>query len=118
MRRRAGTLLPLETAIVAAGVRLQRDGTQEFHGFAIARELATAGDARKLTAHGTLYKALDRLETAGLLESSWEDPDRAADEGRPRRRLYRVTAAGAVALARAAADERPHAPANPRLASS
>ena len=118
MRRRPGTLLPLETGIIAAGVRLQRDGTQEFHGFAIAKELATQGESRKLTAHGTLYKALDRLETAGLLESSWEDPDRAAAEGRPRRRLYRVTAAGAVALARTEADERSHAPTTPRLASS
>lgn len=118
MRRRPGTLLPLETAIVAAGVRLQRDGTQEFHGFAIAKELTSQGDSRKLTAHGTLYKALDRLETAGLLESSWEDPDHAVAEGRPRRRLYRVTAAGAVALSRSLADERSPAPTNPRLASS
>jgi hypothetical protein len=41
----------------------------------------------------------------GLLESSWEDPNVAADLGRPRRRFYEVTAAGEVALA-AAADSR------------
>ena len=117
MRRRQGALLPLETAIIAAGIRLQREGTREFHGFAIAKQLATHGDSRKLTSHGTLYKALDRLETAGLLESSWEDPAQAAADGRPRRRLYRVTAAGAVALTNAVADQPSHASAKPRLAS-
>jgi DNA-binding PadR family transcriptional regulator len=55
--------------------------------------------ARLLTAHGTLYKALDRMQRAGLLESEWEDPLIAAREGRPRRRLYRVTAVGEAAVA-------------------
>ena len=116
MRRKRGALLPLETAILAAGIRLQRDGTREFHGFAMAKQLATDGDSRKLTSHGTLYKALDRMETAGLLESNWEDPAHAAADGRPRRRLYRVTAAGAVALTNAMADQPVPASATPRLA--
>jgi DNA-binding PadR family transcriptional regulator len=51
--------------------------------------------SRSLTAHGTLYKALGRLEEFGLLTSHWEDP--AAVEGRPRRRLYELTARGAEA---------------------
>jgi PadR family transcriptional regulator, regulatory protein PadR len=46
-----------------------------------------------------LYKALQRLEEAGLLASQWEDPDIAVAEGRPRRRLYEVTGAGERALA-------------------
>ena len=58
-----------------------------------------AGEGSTLTAHGTLYKALGRLEKAGLLESEWEDAAAAEDEGRPRRRLYSVTGAGALALA-------------------
>jgi hypothetical protein len=29
-----------------------------------------------------------------LLESRWEDPDAAAAEARPRRRLYHITTAG------------------------
>jgi DNA-binding PadR family transcriptional regulator len=29
-----------------------------------------------------------------LVESRWEDPQLAADDGRPRRRLYHVTALG------------------------
>jgi DNA-binding PadR family transcriptional regulator len=59
-------------------------------------------EGRLLTARGTLYKALDRLEKRGFLLSAWEDPNTAAEEGRPRRRFYRITAAGEVALAEAA----------------
>lgn len=99
MRRRAGVLLPIEEAILDAALRRQIDGSGEFHGYAIAKQLTAQGDARKLTAHGTLYKALDRLEAAGLVESRWEDPAHAAAEDRPRRRLYVLTGAGAVALA-------------------
>ncbi|UOE42735.1 PadR family transcriptional regulator [Agromyces larvae] len=92
-RRRPGVLLPLELDILEAGVRLQAAGGA-FHGFGLARELAD-GDGSALTAHGTLYKALSRMADAGLLESEWEPVERAAAEGRPRRRLYRVTAEGA-----------------------
>ena len=88
-RRRPGALLPLELAILEEGL-----ATGEFHGFAVAK--AIADGSSRLTAHGTLYKALGRLEVAGLLASSWEEP---APEGRPRRRLYTVTGAGAAALA-------------------
>jgi PadR family transcriptional regulator, regulatory protein PadR len=98
MRRKPGTLLPLEVDILDAGLRLRRAGTPRFHGFQLAKQLA--GDQRPgaLTAHGTLYKALQRLEDAGLLTSRWEDPDAATAESRPRRRLYQVTGAGEHAL--------------------
>jgi PadR family transcriptional regulator, regulatory protein PadR len=99
MRRRPGTLLPLEADILAAGMELRRTGNPEFHGFELAKQLATAEDARRLTAHGTLYKALGRLADAGLLESRWEDPDLGLQQGRPRRRLYTVSGAGQRALA-------------------
>jgi PadR family transcriptional regulator PadR len=94
MRRREGALVPLEVAILGAGLSVRSAGESEFHGFQLARELSDRDGARGLTAHGTLYKALDRMERAGLLKSRWEDPDRAAEQGRPRRRLYRVTADG------------------------
>lgn len=42
---------------------------------------------------GTLYPLLDRLETAGWLESEWEKVD-PSSVGRPRKRLYRLTGAG------------------------
>ena len=76
-------------------------GEPEFHGYGVAKELRDREGARRLTAHGTLYRALDRLEQAGLLASRWEDPFVAADEGRPRRRLYRLTAAGERAASEA-----------------
>lgn len=98
MRRKPGTLLPLELQLLEAGLEFRRGGDGEFHGFAIAKALQEASEARRLTAHGTLYKALGRLEAGGLLESRWEDPDRAVEEGRPRRRLYRVTGAGELAI--------------------
>ena len=101
MRRKANTLLPIEVSILDAGIRLRTDGLPSFHGFLIAKQIKEREGARLLTAHGTLYKALGRLEKAKLLQSSWEDPLIAAEEGRPRRRLYIVTPAGEAALARA-----------------
>lgn len=98
-RRKPGTLLPLEVDVLTAGLALRRRGAGRFHGFELARAIADAGAARKLTAHGTLYKALGRLEDRGLLVSVWEDPTVAAAEGRPRRRLYEVTGAGERVLA-------------------
>jgi DNA-binding PadR family transcriptional regulator len=76
--------------------RARRD-EPDFHGFALAEELDNG--QRSLTAHGTLYKVLDRLETRGLLVSRWET-DEEYEGGRPRRRLYRVTADASMALAR------------------
>ena len=98
MRRKPDTLLPLEVTILEAAIDLRRRGEPEFHGFAVAKEIAERAEARTLTAHGTLYKALGRMAEAGLLESRWEDPAIAAAEGRPRRRLYHVTGLGAEAI--------------------
>ena len=102
MRRKRGVLLPIEVSILEAGLLLRDQGQDEFHGFLVAKEMRERDAARRLTAHGTLYKALDRLERGGLLESRWEDPAIAAEEGRPRRRLYRVTGLGERALVTAA----------------
>jgi PadR family transcriptional regulator PadR len=99
--RKPGELLPLEVELLAAAAALAAEGVEPY-GFLLAKHLA-AGRPGALTAHGTLYKALARLTTSGLLESSWEDPDLAEGAGRPRRRLYRVTGAGATALSRAQA---------------
>ena len=99
MRRRAGTLIPLEVSILEVAIELRGRGVPEVHGFQLAKELRQAHGARRLTAYGTLYKALDRLAQAGLLTSRWEDPGLAAAEGRPRRRFYQVTLHGEGALA-------------------
>jgi PadR family transcriptional regulator len=47
---------------------------------------------------GTVYPALERLESRGLLKSKWEDEGAAHAEGRPARRYFTLTAAGAAAL--------------------
>jgi PadR family transcriptional regulator len=104
MRRKEGALVPLEVSILEASIDLRQRGVPEAHGFLLAKELREERHARRLTAYGTLYKALDRLERAGLLESRWEDPLIGADEGRPRRRFYRLTLAGEGALAQAIED--------------
>jgi PadR family transcriptional regulator, regulatory protein PadR len=101
VRRKSGTLLPIELSILETGIALRVRGAKYFHGFMIARELKEQKSARLLTAHGTLYKALDRLHKLGFLDSEWEDPVVAAKEGRPRRRFYSVTAAGEAAIASA-----------------
>ena len=101
MRRKPGSLVPLEVTICSAAAALQRRGVRQFHGYQIAGAIAEASDAKLLTAYGTLYRALGRLQQMGLLESRWEDPQIAADENRPRRRLYTLTGAGREALARA-----------------
>lgn len=103
-RRRAGVLLPLEVRILEVGSSLQR-ADRAFYGFAVARELAES-EGQSLIAHGTLYKALNRMATAGLLEAEWEDAATAELHGRPRRRLYRVTAEGARASAAVRAEQR------------
>jgi DNA-binding PadR family transcriptional regulator len=97
VRRKAGTLVPLEVAICAAAAALRRDGTNEFHGYEMAKTLGAAADTRLLTAYGTLYRALGRLEKMGLVESCWEDPAVPARENRPGRRLYTLTALGEAA---------------------
>ena len=52
---------------------------------------------------GTIYPILDRLLKVGWLERRWEDID-PSTEGRPKRRLYRLTGVGASS-ARMALDE-------------
>ncbi len=53
-------------------------------------------------ASGTVYPALRRLEREGLLRSRWEAATQALDDGRPRRRLYELTAHGERAIAASA----------------
>ena len=103
MRRKVGSLVGLEQDILDATLTLRGRGMAEAHGFLLAKTIGDGSDAKRLTAYGTLYKALDRLERAGYLESRWEAPDYAAEAARPRRRFYRITAAGERALAEARA---------------
>ena len=47
---------------------------------------------------GTVYPTLTRMENRGLVSGSWESNTIALKEGRPRRRYYKLTAAGSAAL--------------------
>ena len=111
--RKPGTLLPLEVEILDVALSALRSGDPAFHGFGIAQTMREQRGSRSLTAHGTLYKALGRLEEFGLLTSSWEEV--GAVEGRPRRRLYELTSKGAN-VAEAARAHRAAGP-SPRPAS-
>jgi PadR family transcriptional regulator, regulatory protein PadR len=102
-RRKPGTLLPLETEILGAALSMHRSGEATFHGFGLARMMREQAGSRALTGHGTLYKALSRLEEHGLLASRWEDA--GAAEGRPRRRLYELTGQGIRVAEQALADK-------------
>ncbi len=70
--------------------------TQEMYGL----EICTAAGLPS----GTIHPVLARLEGLGWLESRWEDAV-PAEEGRPRRRYYKLTEDGAerarIALAQA-----------------
>ena len=68
------------------------------HGFALARELQADSDlGRILTVHRPLvYRALDRLSDAGLVDRSATEP---GDAG-PRRTVMRATRRGRSALKR------------------
>ena len=101
-RRKPGSLLALETEILDVALSMLRAGTPAFHGFGLAQTMRERSGSRALTAHGTLYKALGRLEEFGLLASRWEDAAAVA-EGRPRRRLYELTGEGARVAERARA---------------
>lgn len=106
MRRKAGFLIPIEVAILEAAVALRKAGQAEVHGYELAKVVQDIREATRLTAYGTLYKALSRLEREGFLASRWEDPSVAAAESRPRRRFYRLTLEGEGALAEARASSR------------
>ncbi|HMF79203.1 MAG TPA: PadR family transcriptional regulator [Bryobacteraceae bacterium] len=47
---------------------------------------------------GTVYPALRRMESEGLVSSQWEPEKKALAEQRPVRKYYRVTRAGAQVL--------------------
>lgn len=105
MRRKAGTILPIERELLAAAAGLMARGVEEFHGFLIAHEMRDRSGARDLIAYGNLYRILERMEKAGWLASKWEDPTVAEAERRPRRRLYKLTGLGMTAAERSSAAE-------------
>jgi DNA-binding PadR family transcriptional regulator len=90
--------------ILETALSMRSAGHPAFHGFGLAQAMRDRAESRALTGHGTLYKALGRLEEFGLLTSQWEDAA-AVPEGRPRRRLYELTGEGARAARRVRAED-------------
>lgn len=78
-----GHLELLLLATVASGAQ---------HGYAIVKALRERSDELLDLPDGTMYPALHRLESAGLLASDW-----SSDGGR-RKRVYELTRAGREAL--------------------
>ena len=63
------------------------------HGYGVFAALRQRSAGAFDLPEGTIYPALHRLESAGLLASDW------ADSGSRRRRVYALTEQGAAALA-------------------
>lgn len=74
------------------------------HGYAIGRWLREVGSELLAVGEGVLYPALHRLESRGLVRSSWAQ----TDTGR-RARVYTITDAGVRELEAEAARWREHA---------
>ena len=110
--------MPLELAICSAALDLQDRGIEQFHGYLIAKELTETSNTKLLTAYGTLYRALGRLEQMGLMTSAWEDPQIPADANRPRRRLYAITPDGRTAVANATRESASAPLATPRVSTT
>lgn len=78
--------MTLPTAAVLR--QMLENPTADHYGLALAQAISFPS--------GTIYPVLARLEAAGWLASFWEQGDPAELE-RPRRRMYRLTGAGAHA---------------------
>lgn len=75
-----GALEPVILELIAEGAT---------YGYEIAKAIEKASAGELLAQEGTLYPALHRLETRGLLEAEWD----VSPEGR-KRKHYRLTALG------------------------
>jgi PadR family transcriptional regulator len=94
-KKPSGPRMTIPTQLVLRA--LLAEPTQEMYGLQICEQAGLPS--------GTIHPILARLEKEhGLLTSRWEDI-RPEDEGRPRRRYYRLTEDGAerarIALAQA-----------------
>lgn len=67
----------------------------ESYGYEIIRRVRMVSEERLQWADGMLYPVLHRLERAGLIRSRW-----GKSEAGRRRRYYRITAEGRIALDR------------------
>lgn len=94
MGKKAGPRMTLPTQLVLRA--LLAEPTEEMYGLQLCTEAGLPS--------GTIHPILARLDGLGWLESHWEDAS-PHEQGRPRRRYYRLTNSGAeharIALAQA-----------------
>jgi DNA-binding PadR family transcriptional regulator len=95
-KRRGESLFAIEYEILSAALAISVASPVEFYGYQLLKEL-TKGRLSPL-GHGTLYRALLRLESLGFLKSRLESHDAPDLALRPRRRMYEITVAGARAV--------------------
>jgi PadR family transcriptional regulator, regulatory protein PadR len=76
----------LQTLILSA----LRQG--DAHGFEILKRLEQAGSGALHLKEGSLYPALYKMESAGLVKGAWEKTD--SPRRGPRRRIYHLTSKG------------------------
>jgi PadR family transcriptional regulator PadR len=74
---------------------------QPMYGYQIIKELARRSQGYFMFREGTLYPALHRLETAGLIKGSWEKLPSGKE-----RRYYRLTPKGIELLEQKVAEWR------------
>ncbi|MFZ4506280.1 MAG: PadR family transcriptional regulator [Fimbriimonas sp.] len=78
----------IETMVLAV---LERD---ELHGYEISRRIRERSSKVLSVGEGMLYPALHKLEQENLVASQW-----IPQEGRPAKKVYRLTPEGTKALA-------------------
>lgn len=74
------------------GMLLAVLNTGPLHGYAIVESLRQRSEGRVNLPSGTVYPALHRLESGGLVSSTWEKV------GGRKRRVYQITPAGLASL--------------------
>jgi len=67
----------------------------ELHGYQIAKRIRQLSQEALAVGEGQLYPALHSLDQAGLVSATW-----VPQEGKPPRRVYRLTDAGVLRLSR------------------
>lgn len=71
-------------------------GAEAKHGYAIMQDIAGRSGGRITILPGTLYSTIKKMLADGLIDEV--DPPKSADSTDARRRYYRVTKAGRLAV--------------------
>ena len=87
-----GTVVPIVLSLLSG---------REMYGYEIVKVVNARTNGRLEWKEGTLYPALHRLESAGLIASRWQDAPSDEAPGR-QRKYYRLTRRGRGELARRA----------------